>query len=127
MSALKKIYVVLSLLMLTGCGEVASSSRVFTADGEKGYVLNCSGINRNWGQCYEKAGDLCEIKGYEVLEVTGEAGTQTAVKSSSGLSTATTTTTHNRIMVMKCKESAMPETSPHMPTRENAAPVGAGL
>ncbi|MEQ1790347.1 MAG: hypothetical protein ABL857_07880, partial [Rickettsiales bacterium] len=81
----------------------ASSSKVFTADGESGYVLNCSGIKRNWGACYEKAGDICGKVGYEVIEVTGEAGTQTAVQSSSGLSTATTTTTYNRVMVMKCK------------------------
>ena len=108
---------VLAMLFLVGCGSSASSSRIFTADGKRGYAINCSGVDRTWGTCYQKAGSTCEEQGYEILEVTGEAGTVTDVQSSSKMSTAKTTTTHNRIMVIQCKhpddvESDAPKVNP---------------
>lgn len=106
----------LSLLLLipaTGCGGVsASASKIYTSEGTAGYAVNCSGLKRNWGYCYIKAGEICKQRGYDVLEVTGEAGTETAVQSSKGVSTATTTTTHNRIMVVQCRLPEPPSTSP---------------
>ncbi len=99
----KKLYPVVLLSVLSGCGVAASSMQIYTAEGKRGYSINCSGGDRNWGLCYQKAGNICKERGYEVLEVTGEAGTVTAVKSGTGMSTATTTTTHNRIMIIQCK------------------------
>jgi len=99
----KTLILLVAALLVSGCGHEAGSSRIYTADGKRGYAINCSGLDRNWGHCYQKAGIICEDLGYEVLEVTGEAGTVTNVKSSSAVSTATTTTTHNRIMVIQCK------------------------
>jgi hypothetical protein len=109
MALSKKSLMVLATLFLVGCGAVASSSRIFTADGKRGYAVNCSGIDRNWGHCYQKAGSICEELGYEILEVTGEAGTVTDVESTSKKSTAKTTTTHNRIMVIQCKHPEVTE------------------
>jgi hypothetical protein len=91
--------IALSIFLLIGCGNHAKYKEIFTSEGKKGYTISCSGVDKDWSLCYHKAGNICEERGYEVLEVTGEAGTVTAVKSS----TATTTTTHNRIMVIQCK------------------------
>lgn len=99
----KYLFFVIPIAILAGCGTEASSSRIYTAEGKRGYAVNCSGVKRDWGHCYQKAGLICEDAGYDVIEVTGEAGTVTDVKSSTGMSTATTTTTHNRIMVIQCK------------------------
>ena len=106
----RNIFIVIStFLFLVGCGTPASYNRIYTADGKRGYAVNCSGVDRNWGTCYQKAGGICEEQGYEVLEVTGEAGTVTDVESTSKVSTAKTTTTHNRIMVIQCKPPIVPE------------------
>ncbi len=99
----KNLLVIFSCLMLVACGEFASSTQIYTSEGKKGYAVNCSGVKRNWGLCYQKAGTICKERGYEVLEVTGEAGTITSVQSGTGMSTATTNTTHNRIMIIQCK------------------------
>lgn len=96
--------------VIPGCGG-AGTSRIYTADGQRGYAVNCSGVKRNWGTCYEKAGSICEEQGYEVLEVTGESGTVTDVSSGSQSSTAKTTTTHNRIMIIECKHPVVTEQS----------------
>jgi hypothetical protein len=102
---MKNLFILLTAaLFVSACGTEAGSSRIYTSEGKRGYAVNCSGLDRNWGHCYQKAGIICEDLGYEVLEVTGEAGTVTNVKSSSAMSTATTTTTHNRIMVIQCKQ-----------------------
>lgn len=126
MGMFRNLSLFLAILGLAGCGASASSTGVFTAEGKRGYVVNCSGGDRNWGLCYQKAGSICEDRGYEILEVTGEAGTVTAVKSATGLSTATTTTTHNRIMIMQCKPPvfvpASPEAVPSMPAVSRIVP-----
>jgi hypothetical protein len=56
--------------ILQGC---ATSSEVFLADGSKGYNVNCSGAVMNYGNCLEKAGELCGAKGYLVVNQQGDA------------------------------------------------------
>jgi hypothetical protein len=55
-------------------GGCATSSKTYTSDGKEGYSINCSGSALNWGMCYEKAGDICGSRGYEVLEKSGDKG-----------------------------------------------------
>lgn len=105
----RKTLVLLTVFIISGCSSSASTSRIYTANGQRGYAINCSGVKRDWGACYQKAGSICEELGYEVLEVTGESGTMTDVTSSSQTSTAKTTTTHNRIMVIECKHPPAPD------------------
>mgnify|MGYP001770497693 CR=1 FL=1 len=59
------ILVSLIIVLISGC---ATATKTFTSDGKQGYSINCSGTALNWGMCYEKAGQLCGTKGYEVLE-----------------------------------------------------------
>jgi hypothetical protein len=53
----------------------ATSRETYTADGRVGYSINCSGTALNWGNCLEKAGDICGERGYTVLEKSGDQGT----------------------------------------------------
>lgn len=83
--------------ILSGC---ATASKTYTADGKEGYNITCSGSALNWGMCYEKAGQLCGTKGYEVLEKSGDQG---ALLSGNqyGLYAGSVI---NRSMIIKCKE-----------------------
>ena len=48
-------FVILALL-LCGC---ATSREVVGPDGDKVHIITCSGAANTWGNCYEKAGELC--------------------------------------------------------------------
>lgn len=66
------ILVLISMIALVaGC---ATASKTYTSDGKEGYAIDCSGSALNWSMCYEKAGELCGAKGYEVLEKSGDKG-----------------------------------------------------
>ena len=69
---MRLITVVLAAAVLAG--GCASAHQTYTSDGKVGHSLNCSGTARNWGMCYEKAGELCGAKGYDVLQKSGEQG-----------------------------------------------------
>lgn len=84
------------ILVLSGC---ASSSATFSPDGSKAYSLNCSGLARNWGMCYEKAGDICKEKGYEVLA--GGTDQNASLVANNGQVVAGSS--HTRNLLIKCK------------------------
>ncbi|MDR5780795.1 hypothetical protein QCE63_15335 [Caballeronia sp. LZ065] len=58
-------------LLLCAC---ATASHTFAPDGREAFSLDCSGSARNWGMCLEKAGDLCNTRGYEVMRASSEDG-----------------------------------------------------
>lgn len=94
-----KFIVGLSLMAvaLNGC---ASVRKTYTSTGKEGYSINCSGTASTWGNCYERAGDICGAKGYEVLEKIGE----NLATSSGNLLEQHSGTDINRNMIIKCKE-----------------------
>ncbi len=74
----KEIYsiftIILFLTTILWIGGCATAKKTYTSDGKEGHSINCSGSALNWGMCYEKAGELCGTKGYEVLEKSGDTG-----------------------------------------------------
>jgi hypothetical protein len=87
-------YLVLSVF-LTGC---ASSSPTYTPDGSQGHSLDCSGLARSWGMCYEKAGSICKERGYTIVAGgTDSIGSLAATRD--GLAGASS---HTRSLVIKC-------------------------
>lgn len=85
-------------LAVLGFGGCATAKQTYTADGQQGYSINCSGSALNWGMCYEKAGEMCGVKGYNVLEKSGDQGTIVS-GSQYGLFAGSVTT---RSMIVKC-------------------------
>jgi len=84
-------------VLLGGC---ATAKKTYTSGGKEGYSITCSGMALNWGMCYEKAGEICTSKGYEVLEKSGDKGT--AISGNQfGLYGGSVI---NRSMIIKCKE-----------------------
>ncbi|MEA3244317.1 MAG: hypothetical protein U9Q19_12910 [Pseudomonadota bacterium] len=83
-------------ILLTAC---ATSKEVDIAEGQRGYSIDCSGDKLNWSLCYEKAGQICAEKGFEIVDKTGGAGIVVAgieygVYGEPGL---------NRSMIIKCR------------------------
>lgn len=91
---MKKIIVL--TFLLTGC---ASSSPTYAPDGSHAFSLDCSGTVRNWGMCYEKAGELCKERGYEVV-AGGSDSSSTLVANQNGV---VASSGHTRSLVIKCK------------------------
>jgi hypothetical protein len=88
---------VATVILLSGC---ASASRTYGPDGKEAFVINCSGLARNWGMCYEKAGNLCTTKGYEVIGRGGDSGAVASVNPSGGFAGSVI----SRTLLVKCKD-----------------------
>ncbi|WP_338919389.1 hypothetical protein V0M98_18585 [Pseudomonas silesiensis] len=83
-------------ISLGGC---AMASKTYTSDGRQGFSIDCSGSALSWGKCYEKAGELCGSRGYDVLEKAGDEGS-TMTGNQFGLYGGTIMT---RNLVIACK------------------------
>jgi S1-C subfamily serine protease len=59
------------IFILAGC---VTTSKTYAPSGEEGYSITCSGALQTWGDCYERAGELCGNKGYEVIDKSDERG-----------------------------------------------------
>ena len=66
--------VLLPLFLLGGCWSTyhavvgATASETYTADGRPGYSIHCDGALLSWATCSAKAGELCETRGFDILE-----------------------------------------------------------
>lgn len=86
-----------TVILLSGC---ASASSTYGPDGKEAFVINCSGLARNWGMCYEKAGNLRATKGYEVIGQGGDSGAVGSVNPSGGFAGSVI----SRTLLVKCKD-----------------------
>jgi hypothetical protein len=84
-------------LALVSC---ASSSQTFGPDGRVAHAINCSGTLRSWAACFDRAGEICQAAGYDVIDRSDQRGALAAVGSSGGFAT----TTFSRSMLISCKE-----------------------
>ena len=94
-----KLYLSL-VICVAGLSACASSKVVYTAEGKQGYSIDCSGSALSWGKCYEKAGEMCGKKGYEVLQKSSDKGA-TVSGNQFGLYGSSIIT---RSMIIQCKE-----------------------
>jgi len=87
--------IVALLLVLSAC---ATAKETYTASGQKGYTIDCSGSAGNWGMCTQKAGELCGAKGYTILQ---SSGGQSAMLTSNQFGTYASPVV-NRSMTIQC-------------------------
>jgi len=92
------------VVLLSACATVKDT---YSADGRKGYTLNCSGTARSWDKCYSAAGELCREAGYDILNRSNEDASFAAVggsaNSSGGSFGGSFVKTNERSMVIACK------------------------
>jgi hypothetical protein len=64
-----RLLILTTVLSLLGC---ATARQTYTPDGRAGYTVDCSGEVLTWSYCYQKAGDLCGARGYDLLTMVGD-------------------------------------------------------
>ena len=62
-------------------------------------MIECPGSTGSWGDCYQQAGELCGLQGYEVLAQTSDQGYSTAANPYGAYSE----TVISRSLVIACK------------------------
>jgi hypothetical protein len=92
----KVVVVFLIILFIEGC---ATASKTYLPSGEEGYSVTCSGTALTWGNCYQKAGELCGSRGYDVISRSDDQGAA-VVANQYGLYGGSTI---QRNMLIKCK------------------------
>jgi len=110
------------VISLAGC---SSSKQIYTADGQQGHVVTCTPVwtggivgqianaSTSWGQCYEKAGELCGPAGYDIIQQVGENGVYGQGSEGGGF----VSTTNNRSMIVKCKGQGPAQVQAQAPAR----------
>ena len=66
---MRPLLLVLLAAALSGCATV---SQVYAPSGAVGYNVDCSGDFGTWNQCYEKAGEICGARGYNIESKTDQ-------------------------------------------------------
>ena len=57
-------------LLLAGC---AMSKQTYLPDGRQGHSISCDGSAVGMNVCFEKAGELCQGRGYDLVNREGQA------------------------------------------------------
>lgn len=96
-SMIRGLVVGACIVALGGC---VSARKVYTPTGTQGYSITCSGNGLDWGKCYEKAGELCGERGYEIIERTGDQGAALAANRYGAYGSSTNT----RNMIIECNQ-----------------------
>ena len=76
---LSYLLAIFSIVLLISC---ATSKQIYTPDGKLGYSIDCDGTALSWGHCFEKAGEICGAKGYDVINKSGDQGAMVGGSSS---------------------------------------------
>jgi hypothetical protein len=86
----------LGFIFLAGC----TTAKVTRGpDGREAHSINCSGTANSWNACYEKAGELCGARGYDVVDKTGDTGSTF----NAGAGWATGTSFATRTLLVSCR------------------------
>ncbi len=100
---MKYLLSIIMISFLVGC---ASSTKTYAPDGREAYSLDCSGTARNWGMCYEKAGEICTTRGYDIIVQSGEQGASGSGYANQQSAGVHASSLHFRTMTIACKSNS---------------------
>ena len=63
--------VMVLLAMLGGC---TTAKEIYLPNGSKGHDIRCDGLASRMENCFQKAGEICGSKGYDVVNPQGSYG-----------------------------------------------------
>lgn len=82
---------------LAGC---AQHKTTYLPDGRQGHSISCSGGSLSWNLCYEKAGEICKAKGYDVITKEGDQNVSVAATQYGAVGGSNT----SRTLLIACKQ-----------------------
>lgn len=85
-----------SALALSACA--APLKHTYMPDGRLGYAIDCSGQGNSWVGCYQLAGELCGVSGYDIMQI---ASDEARISSSTPYASISNTVV-TRTMVVAC-------------------------
>ncbi len=68
----KAVSLTLILITSTALASCAISKKTYLPDGSEGYSISCDGSAVGINVCFEKAGQLCGARGYDLLNREGQ-------------------------------------------------------
>lgn len=57
----------LGMLALAGCASAPSVNESYGPSGKPSYEISCNNMSASLGACYQKAGEMCKDRGYNVI------------------------------------------------------------
>ncbi|NUT79810.1 hypothetical protein [Pseudomonas brassicacearum] len=67
---MNKLFLILTLLVLTGC---TTSAKTHAVRGVSGIEVDCSGLGSGWEKCHKRAARECKGAGYKVIARSDDA------------------------------------------------------
>ena len=71
----KKIELIscVGVLALAGCASAPSVKESYGPSGKASYEISCNNMSASLGACYQKAGEMCKERGYNVISQHSDA------------------------------------------------------
>ena len=63
----------LALVALSGCTSSSSVKESYGPSGNTSYEISCNNMSASLSACYQKAGEICKGRGYNVISQHSEA------------------------------------------------------
>lgn len=82
--------------IVSGC---TTAKPMFLPDGRQGFSIRCDGAGLSWENCFSKASEICQARGYDVFSQNGDSST--IVTATPTLVTAAPVT--RRILLIGCR------------------------
>jgi hypothetical protein len=68
-----RAWIAIVAALLAGCGGTVARE-IYLPDGTKGFHINCDGSFATQADCFQKAGDVCAAKGYNIVNAQAGMG-----------------------------------------------------
>src|ERR1700690_2034174 len=102
--------VVACLAMLAGC---TTAKDVYLPDGTLGHHVSCDTFATGLAGCYQKAGEICEAKGYTIVDMAGGRSSSWGTCSSSARPDSRAALVVQRVLLQELQHRAL--AAPHQP------------
>jgi hypothetical protein len=90
----------IAALILGGC---ATAKPIFAPDGKMALNVECSGLNKTWADCAQKAGEACGARGYDVIDHNEEVK-QPSIYHQDDIGDVAGRNRISRVEMVRCKE-----------------------